>query len=96
MAEDSKDDSGPAVELGDGESVEGAPLARVASRLTWGIEHSEIERREGDTLVRTPDGPRELTDILDEVEESYFETRQAFERAVAAAVGRGPVPTDAE
>ncbi|MFB6218416.1 MAG: DUF5789 family protein [Halobacteriaceae archaeon] len=95
MAEDNGDeDSGPAVELGDAGAVEGAPIARVASRLTWGIERSEVERREGETVVRTPDGPRELAAVLDEVDVSYFDTRQTFEEAIVEAVGRGPVPTD--
>lgn len=96
MADEEDDDGGPAVELGDAGTVEGAPVARVASRLTWGIEHSEVVRKEGETVVRTPDGPRELADVLEDVEETYFDTRQAFEEAVAAAVGRGPVPTTDE
>ena len=83
----------PAVELGEGEPVEGAPVARVASRLHYAIEKSEIVRREGDTTVRTPDGPRELGDILEESEEVYFDTRQSFVGAVREVVGTGPVPT---
>jgi hypothetical protein len=93
MADDSEEDEGPAVELGDGAPVEGAPLARVASRLTWGMEHSEIVRREGDTVVRTPDGPQELGDVLDEVDVPYFEHRREFTDAVREVVGDGPVPT---
>jgi len=62
MSEDESEDEGPAVELGDGEPVEGAPLARVSSRLTWGIKHSTVVEREGDTLVRTPDGAQEAGD----------------------------------
>lgn len=97
MAEDSGEEdgeAGPAVELGDGESVEGAPLARVASRLTWPIEASEIERKEGATVVRTPDGPRELADVLGDVETTYFATRREFVGAVREAIGVGPVPTE--
>ncbi|PSP84156.1 hypothetical protein BRC83_05905 [Halobacteriales archaeon QS_1_68_17] len=72
--EDSEDEQ-PAVELGDGKPVEGAPLARVSSRLTWGIEKSEVERREGDTTIRTPDGPQRLGDVLAEVEHRTFSPR---------------------
>ncbi|ERH13413.1 MAG: hypothetical protein J07HB67_02452 [halophilic archaeon J07HB67] len=39
------DDTEPAVTLGDGPDVEGAPLARVASRLTWPQERSRIDRK---------------------------------------------------
>lgn len=95
MAEED-DDDGPAVELGDADPVEGAPVARVAARLTWGIERSEVVRKEGDTTVRTPDGPRELAEVLEAVDTPYFETRQAFEDAVVEAVGRGPVPAAEE
>lgn len=94
MAEDNgEEDAEPAVALGDAEPVAGAPLARVSSRLTWGIERSEVRRREGDTVVRTGDGPRELGDVLDEVEETYFDSRQSFEGAVREIIGYGPVPT---
>ena len=86
----------PAVELGEGEPVEGAPVARVASRLHYAIEKSEIVRREGDTTIRTPDGPRELGDVLEESEEVYFDTRQSFVNAVREVVGTGPVPTAEE
>jgi hypothetical protein len=95
MAENESEDE-PAVPLGDGAPVEGAPLARVAERLMWGIERSEIEAREGDTVVRTPDGPRELADILDEVDRTYFATRQEFTDAVADVIGAEPVPTAEE
>jgi hypothetical protein len=83
----------PAVELGEGTTVEGAPLARVASRLHYAIEKSEIDRREGETSIRTPDGPRELGEILAESDEVYFDTRQSFETAVREVIGAGPVPT---
>ena len=82
------------VELGEGDSVEGAPLARVASRLHYAIEKSEIDRREGDTAIRTPDGPRELSELLAETDEVYFDTRQAFEDALRDIVGTGPIPTE--
>ncbi len=55
--DESEEEEAPAVELGEGPDVEGAPLARVSARLTWGIEHSTIVEREGETTIRTPDGP---------------------------------------
>jgi len=97
MTDEEAEDEGPAVELGDGEPVEGAPLARVASRLTWPQEKSGIENREGDAVIRTPDGPRELADVLESVDRTYFDRRQTFVDEIREAVGDGPVPTaDAE
>lgn len=83
----------PAVPLGDGERVEGAPVARVASRLHYPIEKSEVDRREGETTIRTPDGPRNLSEVLAESEEVYFATNYEFVDAVREVVGTGPVPT---
>ena len=91
---DAEEEDAPAVELGDGEPVEGAPIARVASRLTWAIQKSEVDRKEGDTVVRTPDGPQELSAVLEAVEETYFADRHEFEAAVRAVIGTGPVPTE--
>lgn len=88
-----EDEDEQTFELGDGEPVEGAPLARISARLMWGIEKSTIREREGDTAIRTPNGPRELGAILDEVDRTYFDTRQSFEDAVHEVVGTGPVPT---
>ncbi len=93
MAEDDDSEDEPAVSLGEGSAVAGAPLARVAERLMWGIEKSEIDAREGDTTIRTPDGPRKLSEILDELDQTYFATRQDFIDAVESAIGTGPVPT---
>lgn len=93
MADD-EDDEEPAVELGEGAPVEGAPLARVSARLMWSVEKREVRRREGDTVIRTPDGPRELGDVLDEVELGYFQSRQEFEEAVREVIGTGPIPTE--
>ena len=93
MADEDEEDSGPVVELGEGDPVEGAPLARVASRLYYGIEKSEVIRREGGTTVRTSDGPKELGDVLGDVDETYFDTRQALVGTVRGVVGTGPVPT---
>lgn len=90
---DEEEDAEPAVELGEHAPVEGAPLARVTSRLTWPVEKSEIDRREGDSVIRTPDGPRELSDVLASVDETYFERRQEFESHVRDVVGTGPIPT---
>jgi hypothetical protein len=92
MADDETEEE-PAVALGEGDPVEGAPVARIAERLMWGIEKSEIAAREGDTVVRTPDGPRELTAVLDDIDRTYFATRQEFLDAVEDAIGTGPVPT---
>lgn len=98
MADDESDEQEepPAVELGEGEPVEGAPLARVTSRLNWGTAHSDIVEREGDTTIRTPDGPQDLADVMAEVDTPYFETRQEFTEAVHAVTGTGPVPTAEE
>ena len=92
MADEDENEE-PAVTLGEGVAVEGAPLARIAARFMWGIEKSTIVEREGDTVIRTPGGPRELGDVLAAVEEPYFATRQEFVDAVEAVIGTGPVPT---
>ena len=96
MSDDTDEEEAPAVELGDGEPVEGAPLARVASRLTWPQEASRVREKEGDATIRTPDGPRTLDSILDAVDETYFDTRQTFLDAVRSEIGTGPVPTARE
>jgi hypothetical protein len=88
------DETEPAVELGEGPNVDGAPLARVASRLTWPQERSRIDEKEGDAVIRTPDGPRELTAVLEEVDETYFDRRQTFLAAVRDVIGHGPVATE--
>ncbi|KAA9398557.1 hypothetical protein Har1130_10075 [Haloarcula sp. CBA1130] len=92
--DESEDAEEPAVELGDGPDVAGAPLARVSARLTWGIEHSTIVERESDTTVRTPDGPQELASVLADVDVPYFADRHEFEDAVREVIGTGPVPTE--
>ena len=86
-----EDESEPTVELGEGQDVEGAPLARVAARLTWPQEASRVRQKEGNSTIRTPTGPRRLDEILDEAEETYFESRQQFREEVQAVVGTGPV-----
>jgi len=94
MSDDETDEEEPAVELGDGPDVDGAPIARVAARLTWGIEHSTIVQREGDATIRTPDGPRELADVMGDIDIPYFEKRTEFVEAVRSVIGTGPVPTE--
>ncbi|WP_277554266.1 DUF5789 family protein [Halobaculum limi] len=94
MADDDEaEEAEPAVELGEGPAVEGAPLARVASRLTWPQEKSRVLDKEGEAVIRTPDGPRELADVLSNVEDTYFDRRQTFVDAVEDVIGRGPVQT---
>ncbi len=92
-AEDSEEEDGPAVELGDGPAVEGAPISRIAARFQWGREKSAIVAREGETTIRTPEGPRPLQDVLEDVDDTYFPTRQEFVAAVRNVVGQGPVAT---
>lgn len=91
--EDEDENEGPVVELGDETPVEGQPLARVASRLTWPREGSRLLEKEGDAVIRTPSGPRTLSDVLDDVDSSYFETRKEFVNEVKSVVGTGPVET---
>ena len=93
MADDNEEEEEPAVELGEGDPVDGAPLARISSRLHWPIQKSEIVRKEGDASVRTPDGPRELSALLETVDETYFQSEQEFTDEVRSVVGSGPVPT---
>ena len=80
------------VELGPQMPVDGAPLARIASRLTWGIQKSEVVRREGNVEVRTAEGPVQLAEALDDVDDTYFPSRNAFVDAVQSVLPSGPVP----
>jgi hypothetical protein len=94
-ADDEEADSEPpAVQLGDGPDVEGAPIARVAARLTWPQTHSDIVEKVGETEIRTPDGPESLATVLEAVEISYFDRRQTFVNAVFDVIGREPVATE--
>ena len=88
------DESTPTVQLGDGRAVEGAPVARIASRLTWPQTESDILEKFGDTEIRTPDGPERLADVLASVEITYFDRRQTFVNAVFETVGHEPVATE--
>jgi len=90
---DEDEDAEPAVSLGTQTPVEGAPLARVSSRLTWPKEKSEVDRLEGETEIRTPEGPRELAAVLADVDETYFQRHQEFESHVRDVIGTGPIPT---
>jgi hypothetical protein len=93
MADDDEEEEGPAVELGEGPAVEGAPLARISSRLHFGITKSEAIRREGETELRTPDGPRTVESVLDETDETFFPAAEDLRETVEGIVGTGPVPT---
>ncbi|ERH13404.1 MAG: hypothetical protein J07HB67_02443, partial [halophilic archaeon J07HB67] len=66
----------------------------VAARLSWPQERSRIDDKEGDAVIRTPDGPRELTTVLADVDETYFDRRQTFLTAVRDVIGYGPVATE--
>jgi hypothetical protein len=94
MADDEEETEEPVVELGEREAVEGQPLARVASRLTWPHEKSRVVEKEGESVIRTPDGPQVLSDVLSAVDVTYFDTRQSFVAAVTEAVGDAPVQTE--
>jgi len=91
--DDSDDESTPTVQLGDGRAVEGAPIARVAARLTWPQTKSDILEKFGDTDIRTPDGPESLATMLESVDDTYFDRRQTFVAAVRDVIGREPVAT---
>ena len=84
----------PAVELGEGPDVAGEPIARVASRLTWPAKRSDVVSQEGGTTIRTPDGTRDLGDVLADAEVPLFESRSEFVTTVEELVGRGPVATE--
>lgn len=98
MAEDTEEDEEaadePLVELGEGATVEGAPIGRVVSRLTWPIERSSVIEKEGETVIRTSEGPRDLSAVLEAVDTTYFATRKDFLEAIRGVVGTGPVPTE--
>ena len=95
MADDAEaDEDEPVVELGAETPVEGQPLARVAARLTWPHEVSRIDEQEGDSVIRTPSGPQPVSDVLDDIDETYLDSRQAFVTSVRDVVGTGPVETE--
>jgi len=91
---DEEESEGPVVELGEETPVEGQPLARVAARLTWPHEMSRVVEQEGDSVVRTPSGPQTLADVLEAVDETYFDSRQTFVDRVHDVIGDGPVQTE--
>jgi hypothetical protein len=94
MSDDEDEAEEPAVELGEGETVEGVPLAQIASRMHWPQERSSIERKVGGETIRTPDGPQLLADVLPETDVTYYESRQEFVQDVRGVVGTVPVPTE--
>lgn len=91
--DEQEEEDEPIVELGERVEVDGVPLAQVASRLSWPLQQSEVSRKEGETVVRTPDGPKRVDELLEEVENPYFQRRQEFVDAVREVTGTGPVPT---
>ena len=90
MGDEADEETG--VDLGPRVPVEGAPLARVTARLTWPITKSDVEDREGETVIRTPSGPQPISSVLEAVDETSFDRPQRFEEAVRAAIGTGPIP----
>ena len=92
--EDDEADEGPAVALGEGAAVDGAPIARIAARLSWPQERSSILEKVGEERIRTPDGGRSLADILEETETTYFASRREFLDVTGEATGDGPIPTE--
>ena len=72
-------------------TVEGAPIERIASRLTWPQEKSEIVRKEGGELIRTPNGARKLEDLLEGVDTTYFSKRQMFVEILEKQIGKGTI-----
>ncbi|WP_089384547.1 DUF5789 family protein [Halorubrum vacuolatum] len=92
--EEESEETEPAVALGDGPDVEGEPIARVASRLTWPVRNSDAVAQEGDATIRTPEGPRELASVLEESDVPLFQSRGEFVEAVEAVVGTGPVAVE--
>lgn len=94
MSDEEDEEAEPTVELGPGATVAGAPLARIASRLSWPQERERIVGKVGEETIRTPDGPRVLAEVLEEVDVTYFARRQEFVEAVEDVVGVGPIPTE--
>lgn len=92
--EEEAEEAEPAIELGEGPDVTGEPISRVASRLTWPAKRSDVRAQEGDAVVRSPEGPRDLDDVLAESEVPLFESRSEFVAEVESVVGRGPVATE--
>lgn len=91
--DEEQEEEEPLVELGESVPVEGVPLVQAASRLSWPKQQSEVSRREGETVVRTPDGPKRVDELLESIENPYFQSRQEFVNAVREVTGTGPVPT---
>lgn len=94
MADEDEEEDEPAVDLGTGPEVPGAPLARVAARQTWPKEKSEIVERDGDVQIRSAEGPIDLADLLSDVEDTYFASERHFTEAVRERLATGPVATE--
>lgn len=95
MAEsEDAEDAEPAVELGEGADVSGAPLSQLAARLTWPMEKSAIIDRLGDEEIRTADGPVSLATVIEDVDDTYFGSRQHFVEAIREHLPDGPVSTE--
>lgn len=92
--DEEEDEAEPAVQLGDDPPVAGAPISRVASRISWPRARSDILASEGGTEIRTSDGPTPLESILADSDVSYFARRQEFVDEVREVIGYGPVPTE--
>ena len=92
--EEEAEETEPAVPLGDGPEIEGEPLARVASRLTWPAQKSDAIAQEGETTIRTPQGPRDLASVLEASDVPLFQNRSEFVEAVEAVIGSGPVAVE--
>lgn len=91
---DEEEDAEPAVELGDGVTVQGAPLSRVAARMTWPMEKSALIERAGAEEIRTADGPVSLEALLETVDDTYFGSQQHFVEAVREELPSGPITTE--
>lgn len=95
MAEsDEEEPAEPAVELGDGTPVDGAPLSRIVARLTWPMEKSAILARVGDEAIRSAEGPVTIESLLADVDDTYFGSRQHFVDAVREHLPSGPVSSE--
>lgn len=91
---DDEEEEEPAVELGEASTVEGAPLSQVAARHTWPKEKSEIVERDGHVEIRSADGPLELSELLETVDDTYFASQRHFVEVVREQLPPGPVATE--
>jgi len=73
--------------------VEGAPLARVSSRLTWPKEKSEVDRLEGESVIRTPTDPANCPPCSRTSMKRTSSATRNSEANVRDVIGTGPIPT---